>query len=105
MTIDSVGSFTARGAEDYNQFRPTLASLENGSFAVAWGREIFADNDILGEIFTSGVNSTGSFTVRGTGDNTQRDATITGFDNGNFAVAWEDIQVPDIIQGEVFTSG
>ncbi len=104
MSVQSVDSFTARGTGDNAQHEPTITGLENGDFAVAW-QDSQDSLVIQGEVFTSGGASTGSFTARGTGDNNQWDPMITGLENGHFAIAWVNQQDPEVVQGEVFTSG
>jgi Ca2+-binding RTX toxin-like protein len=81
-----------------NQFRPVVAALSNGGFAVAWesdtgdgsGSGVFARVfDNLGEAVGSPNNAAGTdFQITSIFTGNQTNPTIAALDNGGFAVAW-----------------
>ncbi len=107
---EQTDAFTVSGAGDNSQFTPTITDLSGGGFAVAWWdaqlARVFPGPEVIqGNVFTSGGEQTGAFTVSAAGEEPQRDPTITDLSGGGFAVAWQDRQDPFVIQGNVFTSG
>lgn len=68
---------------------PSITSLNNGNFVIAWRDYSTGGSKIRAQIFQSDGTSVGSeFQVFPTNTSTQADPAITSLNNGNFVVTW-----------------
>lgn len=84
--------FLVNQATLYNQRSPSVATLANGNFVVAWVSELeraAASVDVYARIFTSaGKAVTSEFPVDLTTSNSCANPSVAASPNGGFAIAW-----------------
>ena len=90
------GEFVASTASQFDQYSPTITSLDGGGFAISWadGSGVGGDTSGFGikvNIFNAaGVKVGGEVLVNTQTTNTQNSPTITGIAGGGFVVSWSD---------------
>jgi hypothetical protein len=89
-------AFLVNTTTAFLQNNPTISTLADGRFVVAWADLSGSGNDtsslaIRGQVFSStGAKSGSEFLVNTTTADFQNQPTITGLTNGRFVVAWTD---------------
>jgi len=91
-----VDSKIANSHRDYYQGRPSVSSLSNGTYVIAWDDESKQGGDISGravkaQIFSAQGEKIGSeFLVNSGTQNSQHDPIITEITGGGFLISWTD---------------
>jgi hypothetical protein len=88
---EAVGEFVIGSAVAGDQFEPTVTTLADGRFVVAWADNSGASCDIRARIFNAdGTESAAEFVANSTTANSQYQPVILALDDGRFVVTWTD---------------
>jgi uncharacterized protein YheU (UPF0270 family) len=88
---EAVGEFVVSAAVAGDQFEPTVATLADGRFVVAWADNSGATCDIRARIFNAdGTESVAEFVANGTAANSQYLPVVIALADGRFVVSWTD---------------
>ncbi len=72
-----------------DQYTPSIASLKSGGFIVTWQTPDANDWGIFGQRYdANGAKTGGEFLVNTSTNSAQRYPSVTGMENGGFAVSW-----------------
>ena len=88
------GEFQVNTNTTGNQYYPTVTSLSNGDFVIAWRDESGNDGNlagVFGQIFSAtGVKIGSEFQVNTYTTGNQGDPSVSSLSNGDFVVTWGD---------------
>ena len=87
----AVGEFVVSSAVAGDQFEPTVTTLTDGRFVVAWADNAGATCDIHARIFNAdGTESVAEFVANSTTANAQYEPHVIALAGGRFVVSWTD---------------